>query len=791
MLGAGPLYVDSLPPARPRTGKLAPTLPRLPTSRRTEMRTSLALTAFLLAPAANPRAQEPWTTEALESNAQGFLAETWTPRLEQVAKLLATRAPITAPLSAVVHGDHREYIVKIRALVDGLTHERWLERERAERSLVEIGGRARDLLRERAQTGATLEERVRTQRILDRITERGTEEEDRRLKLLRGFVLTALYLPEDPRLREALVNARGHSDHSVAQGAVRALGRHGTAAEVPALGKDAANATSPVRLAALCALSRIIAPEALVALGAMLRADQLSDVEAIHVLRCVRERADAAELITLLRGSKRPAVAAAAALTLPPAGAPQRVQVALADRTEFKVPLHGMVGDSLLLGSPVAGLPHFEAPFAQVAAIQVAEPERGVAPLRAFLQQGTLLAGSLVGLDADTLTLRSGTLGDVRVARKQIQGLLTNPEADRLVGASAELDRVRLVDGKTFDGDVVSLDPTAGLTLRTANGEQTIRGADLQAVTFRRPQQIALDPVQLTRLTMRNGERLLGHVAAIDTSNIALVIPAMHDPILLAQGVVPIGRIATIELLVGGGTSWGYTIVADYSENRIVELDEKGREVFAMNDVFGAWDVECLDNGNLLVTEFAISRVQEITRGGQQVWAFEDLKNPYDADRLPNGNTLIADSFGMRVIEVNKAGKIVWQFADDVRPFDCDRLANGNTLIADVLHERIIEVNPEGKITWELRNMKLAHDADRLPNGNTLITLREAKRVVEVDRDGQVVWELRNLNHPSDADRLPNGNTLVAENGMVREFDRNGNEVWRKAMTWAVEANRY
>jgi hypothetical protein len=44
---------------------------------------------------------------------------------------------------------------------------------------------------------------------------------------------------------------------------------------------------------------------------------------------------------------------------------------------------------------------------------------------------------------------------------------------------------------------------------------------------------------------------------------------------------------------------------------------------------------------------------------------------------------------------------------------------------------------------------------------------------------------------PSDADRLPNGNTLVAENSAVREFDRDGKEVWEKAMTWAVEVNRY
>ena len=56
---------------------------------------------------------------------------------------------------------------------------------------------------------------------------------------------------------------------------------------------------------------------------------------------------------------------------------------------------------------------------------------------------------------------------------------------------------------------------------------------------------------------------------------------------------------------------------------------------------------------------------------------------------------------------------------------------------------------------------------------------------------GKTVFVLKDLSSPSDADRLPNGNTLVAENGFVREFDRHGKEVWRKAVTWAVEVNRY
>lgn len=233
------------------------------------------------------------------------------------------------------------------------------------------------------------------------------------------------------------------------------------------------------------------------------------------------------------------------------------------------------------------------------------------------------------------------------------------------------------------------------------------------------------------------------------------------------------------------------TVFADYSDNRVVAVNAAGETVWHAKDMFGVWDAELTPTGTLLVTEFSVSQVCEIDGKGRVLWSYENLKNPYDADRLPNGNTLIADTFGGRVIEVNPTKEVVWEFSDNVRPFDCDRLPNGNTLIADVLKERVVEVDREAKIVWEYACGPLAHDVDRLANGNTLITLRESKKLIEVDRAGKIVFELAGLNHPSDADRLPNGHTLVAENAVVREFDRAGKEVWRHAATWAVEVGRY
>jgi hypothetical protein len=240
-----------------------------------------------------------------------------------------------------------------------------------------------------------------------------------------------------------------------------------------------------------------------------------------------------------------------------------------------------------------------------------------------------------------------------------------------------------------------------------------------------------------------------------------------------------------------GITTTGNTLIADYSDNRVVEVDREGKIVWEMHDVFGAWDARPLPNGNVLLTEFSVSRVAEVDRKGNRVWVYENLRNPYRASRLANGNTLIADTFGGRVIEVTPAKEIAWKYDAQIRPFGAERLPNGNTLIADVLKSRVLEVDAQGATVWELGGMNIVHDAKRLANGNTLITQRQEGRVIEVDHDGKVVWELSKLINPSSAERLPNGNTLVAENNPVREFDHDGKVVWQKNMTWAVQARRY
>ena len=744
-----------------------------------------------------------WTDEQLLAASKGFLEESITARLHQCADLIAHKDQAFTAMCARIHGDYREYLLKIDRLLNELSDDRWSVREAAERALVEVGARARTTIEARTQKFTTLEESIRCKRILQALSDRGTEQEDRETAILRGLVMTSMYLDTDPRMLRALRSALGHTDGTVVDLTIRSLGLHGGDDEADAVHQMLDWKGGIYRNAALAALARMPCPKALDYCRSLLQGTSLKPAEACAMLRTLRQRTDAGDLVASLKNSADKTVAAAAALELPPATtAAAKVKLTLADkeRTPLLATFAGLRGDSVELeppvevpaageggkAQPIDGLPRILLSFADIDVLDF--PDHPIVKLegaRVFMNQGSLVTGALESIDPESIKLRSAVFGLLTLKRSDVQGIAVDPELDRLVGGSIEHDRVRLKTNEFVDGSVRSLANGKVSVELAAGGSRDVPLADVAGILMTRPQTTDPDPTIYTRVDLINGDRILGFVCASTPRQLGITTP------LLGAAVVPAEQLGHIELGVGGGAMWGFTLIADYSDNRVFEVDDQGRVVFEMNDVFGAWDAECLDSGNLLITEFSVSRVQEVDRKGNVIWAFDDLKNPYDADRLQNGNTLIADTFGGRVIEVTPDKKIVWTYDKEIRPFDCDRLANGNTLIADVLKDRVIEVSPAGEIVWEVKNMNNVHDADRLPNGNTLITLRSAGKVIEVDRDGKTVWELENLDAPGDADRLPNGHTLVAENKQVREFDRRGNVVWKFLTTWAVEVNRY
>jgi hypothetical protein len=761
------------------------------------MRRPILNTLLLATLSATPLFAQEWTDEELVAACPGFQSEDLQTRLTQVGRLVAARDQAFTAIVARLHGDHREYRLKIDHLLDQLGDPNWSVREQAERTLVEVGGRALASIQQRQEHFDVLEQRIRCARILEALQAKGTEQEDRERRLLRGLATTALYLDAEPRLLRALRSALGHTDPGIADSALRALGKLGGDDDVDAVAQMLVYKAGFHRMTGVAALGRMRGERALAlchellwppAGSPRLGGATLTRTEAMALIRALHTRGDdgAKNLLAELATHPDPVLAAGARIVASNGGAATRAKFKLPNPQPVEAGFGGFFGDSLLMLGAIDGLPSIELSFADCDTLEF--PDHAVQPItgvRVFLNQGSLVTGELLAVDPESVRVRSRLFGDLTLPRGDIQGIAVDPELDRLVGASPEHDRARLRSGQFLDGIVRSA-VDGHLTVELATGKlEELLAADVAGVLFKRPRLSDPDATIYTRIDLVSGERLIGFVAASSADHLAVTVP------LIGAAVVPLDQVTRMELGVGGGAMWGFTLIADYSDNRVVEVDDQGRIVFVLEDIFGAWDAECLDNGNLLITEFSVSRVQEVDRKGKTVWMFEDLKNPYDADRLPNGNTLIADTFGSRVIEVDRDGKIVWSYANKIRPFDCDRLANGNTLIADQLEDRVIEVGPAGEVVWEVRNLPSAHDADRLPNGNTLITLRNKGSVIEIDRDGKVVWELNNLNSPSDADRLPNGNTLVAENNRVREFDRRGNVVWQKEMTWAVEVNRY
>lgn len=738
--------------------------------------------------AATANAQD-WTDEELVAAAKGFDSDDGFVRLQQIAALLPQIDKATAAVTSRIHGDHREYMLKVERLLGELTDARWSQREQAERTLVEIGARAQTTILQRAETASVLEERMRCRRIVDAIRARGTADEERQLRYLRGFVTLAAFMKPEPKLLRALRSAIGHTDAAVVDGAIRALGIHGGDEEADAVFAQLTWKGGVHRARVLEALVRMRSARAVALLKQLQDEGSLSRAEQCALLAGTNGRADAASLRASLAASKEPTVALGAKLELPQvAGAGPKVSIAVPGHDPITGEFGGFDGDATTVRGAFANLPTARVEFVEANVLDFPDsPTQPIATTRVFLTQGSLVTGALVGFDDTVVRVRSTTFGELQLPRSAVQGIAIDPAIDRLVGASVDSDRVRLRSNEFVDGTIQRIDGDS-LVLADAQGQsRSIPLAEAAGLLLKRPRTAEPDTATYARVELQNGDRILGLVVGSSATDLALVAPGV------GSAVVPMRNVSRIELGVGGGAMWGFTIIADYSDNKILEVDDQGRVTFELEDIFGAADIECLDNNNLLVTEFSVSRISEINRKGETVWVFEDpkLKNPYDADRLPNGNTLIADCYGARVIEVSPDKKIVWTYDKDVRPFDCDRLPNGNTLICDVLRDRVIEVTKEGEIVWEIKGMNSVHDADRLPNGNTLVTLRSKGSVIEIDRDGKVVWELTGLVSPSDADRLPNGNTVVSEKDLVREFDRRKNVTWSKEVNWALESNRY
>lgn len=283
---------------------------------------------------------------------------------------------------------------------------------------------------------------------------------------------------------------------------------------------------------------------------------------------------------------------------------------------------------------------------------------------------------------------------------------------------------------------------------------------------------------------------------------------------------------------------------------RLVTVNETGNvsEIVNGSESGTSWfyDVDPLDNGNLLVTstvpgDTIVYELNSETR--ERVWEERfDAEDTHDVDRLNEHELIVANMRNMapdgqvsndRVFIYNRTtDEVVWEWTfkkkypestdggmneDWTHVNDVDEIEEGRYLFSPRNFDQAIVINRSTK-EIEMRLgaddehdvLNEQHNPDYLegPDGTPTILVADSEndRVVEYERDcgeadprlgagtppgeceWNLVWEIGddNLNWPRDADRLPNGNTLVVDslNHRVIEVNPQGQIVWEATTPW-------
>lgn len=155
---------------------------------------------------------------------------------------------------------------------------------------------------------------------------------------------------------------------------------------------------------------------------------------------------------------------------------------------------------------------------------------------------------------------------------------------------------------------------------------------------------------------------------------------------------------------------------------------------------------------------------------------------------------LIGDDSKRHVAIINPKGEVDWEFAIG-GIHDLHMLPNGNILLQkDFQH--ILEVSPDKKVVWSYDSSKMngnegkkveVHAFQRLPDGSTMIAESGVSRIIEVDGEGKILHEMKlNVKAPNAhrdtrlVRKLANGNYLVAHEGegLIREYKPSGETAW-------------
>jgi HEAT repeat protein len=106
-------------------------------------------------------------------------------------------------------------------------------------------------------------------------------------------------------------------------------------------------------------------------------------------------------------------------------------------------------------------------------------------------------------------------------------------------------------------------------------------------------------------------------------------------------------------------------IVCLTSQQRVVRLDATGKELHSFPVELGlklyGGRLDVLPGGRVLVPHNAENKVVEYDSSGKEVWRV-NIDQPVAAVRLPNGNTLVTTMTQFRAVEFDRYGNEVWEY---------------------------------------------------------------------------------------------------------------------------------
>ena len=112
-----------------------------------------------------------------------------------------------------------------------------------------------------------------------------------------------------------------------------------------------------------------------------------------------------------------------------------------------------------------------------------------------------------------------------------------------------------------------------------------------------------------------------------------------------------------------------YAFIAQLGVTRFVRLTPEGKEIttFPVEVHFTSGGrVDVTPRGHVIIPENTNNRVVEYDANGKQVWEVA-IEQPIAAVRLANGNTIVTSMNQLRAIEYDRTGKELWEYKSDTR----------------------------------------------------------------------------------------------------------------------------